>query len=460
MINFIGRAKEKKKLHDMLDVAGLQACLIYGRRRVGKSELIKQILRETDMTAIYYECKQTTEQNNVESLAAIISEVWSLPKLSFSGIEETLDYIFKQSMTEPIVLVLDEYSYLRDKAAGLDSIMQVLIDKYKDDANLKLIICGSYIGIMKSLLEKNNPLYGRIDLSINLKPMDYLESALFYPGFSNVDKVRMYSVFGGIPYYNRLVNDKKSVRDNIMFLLTSPGSRLENEVPIYLRSEISKITNANEVFEALAAGYSRFNDILSQSHVSSSPTLADVLDRLIKMEIVIKQAPINDEHNKKKMGYRIIDNLSLYYYRYIYRYLSQRSIMDPEVFYDRFISDDFEAKYVPHIFEDVCRQYLILQNRAGKLPVIFEKIGKYWYDDPVHKKNGEFDIVTEDSEGYIPYEVKFRKDPLSSSMIETEVKQVKESGLRCYKYGFIARSGFEAEPADNMIFITLDDIFK
>jgi hypothetical protein len=152
--------------------------------------------------------------------------------------------------------------------------------------------------------------------------MDYYESALFYDTFSNEDKVRLYSVFGGIPYYNRLVDKKKSVKENIIELIASPGSRLENEVSMYLNSEISKITNANEVFEALAKGYSKYKDILDQSNVSSGPTLIDTLDKLIKMDVVKKEAPINDENNKRKAGYFVSDNLSLFYYKYIYRNIS------------------------------------------------------------------------------------------------------------------------------------------
>ena len=87
--------------------------------------------------------------------------------------------------------------------------------------------------------------------------MDYLESALFYPSFSNEDKVRLYSVFGGIPYYNRLINAKKSVKDNIIELIASPGARLETEIGLHLKSELAKLSNANIVFETLAKGFYR-----------------------------------------------------------------------------------------------------------------------------------------------------------------------------------------------------------
>ena len=459
-MKFYGRDLQKKNLKRVFERNELQTVLVYGRRRVGKSELIKQSSRETDIRSIYYECKQTTEMNNTDSLSLVISELFQIPKPHFSGMEELLDYLFRAASGLPLIVVLDEYPYLREAVKGLDSILQSLIDKYRESSLIKFIVCGSYVDVMKSLISGENPLYGRVDLTIDLKPMDYYESSMFYPDFSSEDKVRLYSVFGGIPYYNRLIDQHVSVRDNVIDLIASPGARLENEVSMYLKSEISKIVNANEVIETLARGYSRYSDILSQSHVSSSPALADVLDKLIRMEVVLKEAPLNDQSNKRKTGYYISDNLSLFYYRYIFRYLSQMNVMAPEAFYSRFIEKDFEEKYVPHIFENVCKQYLIRLNKSGMLDEPFEKIGKYYYDDPVNKKNGEFDIVTEDPKGYIFYEAKFRKEPLSESAIKKEVEQVKATGLNCYKFGFFSRSGFDISAGENLRLIELDELYK
>lgn len=457
---FFGRENQKKSLLNMIKQDQPMTALIYGRRRIGKSELIKQSLRETEVLSIYYECKQTTERNNVDSLADLIGEAFHFPKPFFSDIEDLLNFMFEKAKEKPLVLVFDEYPYLRENVKGLDSIFQSVIDKYKDTSRMKLILCGSYVDTMKELLANQNPLYGRIDLTIDLKPMDYRESALFYPDFSDEDKVRLYSVFGGIPYYNRLIDGKKSVRENIIDLIASPGARLENEVSMYLNSEISKITNANEVFETLAKGYSRYKDILDQSNVSSGPTLVDILEKLIKMDVVKRLAPINDENNKKKTGYFISDNLSLFYYKYIFRNMSRMSIMNSEVFYDRYIAEDFETKHVPLIFEEVCKQYLIRLNKEGKTEEPFVKIGKYYYDDSLNKKNGEFDIVTLDDKGYIFYEAKFRKDPVTEAKIREEIQQVEQTGLHCYKYGFIAKAGFCCEESENRILICLEDLYK
>lgn len=300
-MKFLGREQEREKLHRVLGKNCQTVSLIYGRRRVGKSELIKQILRESDIPGIYYECKQTTELHNVDSLAVLIAGQFNLPKPAFENMEEVLEFLFQRSCQEKLIIVLDEYSYLRDCIKGIDSILQSLIDKYGDISFIKLILCGSYVDIMKSLLYNENPLYGRVDVTIHLKPMDYFESALFYPEFSDDDKVRLYSVFGGIPYYNRLIDPTLTVRENMIELIASPGARLENEVSMYLKSEISRIINANEVFDALSRGFSKYSDILSQSHVSSGPAMVDVLDKLIRMEMVEKQAPINDENNRKKV---------------------------------------------------------------------------------------------------------------------------------------------------------------
>ena len=458
-MNFIGRKEELEKLNRAMQADGMNFSLIYGRRRVGKSELVSQALSKIRAKKLYYECKQVAEGSNVNGLSEILSESMGLPKLAFSSMESLLDYIFELSAKEKIILVLDEYPYLRESIKGMDSILQAMIDKHRKKSKITLILLGSYVEVMRSLLEHENPLYGRVDLTIYLKQMDYYESSLFYPGYSAEDKVRIYSVFGGIPYYNRLVDDSKSVKENMIDLIASPGARLENEVSMYLNAELSKIINANEVFEALSRGFSRYSDILAQSHVSSGPTLADVLDKLIRMEVVAKTSPMNDSGNKKKMAYHICDNLSLFYYRYIFKYSSQMNIMNAEVFYRKYIEKDFEEQYVPHLFENICKQYLIRKNKEGKIEPVIEKIGKYYYDNPAERSNGEFDIVTQDELGYTFYEVKFKKKPVSDEMIDEEIAQVKATGLDCYKYVFFSRSGFRCKKRENVKLIDLKELF-
>ncbi len=458
-MRFIGREEESAKIRKAIEANELRTILMYGKRRVGKSELIKHVSKDYADNTIYYECKEVSEKSNVSGLCEVISNRLNLPKLAFADLESTLKFIFELSKSRKLILILDEYPYLKKTVPGIDSILQSLIDTYKDEAKLTFVLLGSYIDIMSSLLEASNPMYGRVDLTIDLKPMDYYDSSLFYPSFSSEDKVRLYAVFGGIPYYNRLIDETKSVKDNIKELIASDGARLENEISMRLSAEIKKIVNANEVFSALAKGYSKYGDILSQSHVSSGPTLVDVLDKLLKMELIEKVNPINEENNKKRTGYYISDNLSLFYYRYIFSHSSEMKIMSPESFYDKYIERDFEEQYVPHLFEKVCKEYLIRQNKAGKIDPVLEKIGKYYYDSPKEHKNGEFDVVSLDSGGYIFYEAKFRKKPIDDATIEEEIKQVDMTGLDCYKYVFIGKEMKTKAKRDDVKFINLDEFY-
>lgn len=458
-MKFIGRERELDKLGKAIESEEMTVALIYGRRRVGKSELVSQAVSSSKAKCINYECKQVAEMSNVESLSELVSETLDLPKLAFGNMESLLEFVFQEAIREKMVLVLDEYPYLRSEVEGMDSVLKSLIDKYRKKSRLTLIILGSFIDTMRTLLEHDNPLYGRVDLTIDLKPMDYCDSSLFYPNYSPVDKVRIYSVFGGIPYYNRLIDDSRSVQDNIISLIASEGAVLENEIPLFLGSQLSKITNANEVFFALARGFSKYSDILSQSHVSSGPTLVDVLEKLIKMELISKESPINDDNNKKKFSYRISDNLSSFYYRYCFKYASQMKIMDGKTFFGKYIEQDFEEDYVPRMFERISKEYLIKKNRMGEISPVIEKIGKYYYDNPKERKNGEFDIVTLDEKGYVFYEVKFSKNPLTDAIIDREIEQVKATNLNPYKYVFFSRSESIAKERDNVSFIKLQELF-
>ena len=148
-MKFIGRKDELKKLDKVIHADEMNFTLIYGRRRVGKSELVSQALSKSKVKKLYYECKQVAEESNVNGLSEIVSETMGLPKLGFTDIESLLNYIFELSTKEKMVLVLDEYPYLRESVKGMDSILQAVLDKYRKDSKLTLIILGSYVEVMR-----------------------------------------------------------------------------------------------------------------------------------------------------------------------------------------------------------------------------------------------------------------------------------------------------------------------
>lgn len=458
-MNFIGRQDELgilKKAYESNDYEGI---VVYGRRRIGKSELIKESYKDTNLISLYYECVDASEETNAKFLSEQISKVFNMPTPNFASIRECLKFIFTQSLDKTVVLVLDEYPYLRKNNYSLDSIIQTIVDEYKNKCHLKFILCGSYVAVMEEILSSKNPLFGRFSIKINVRQMNYYDSAKFYPLMTNEDKVAIYSIFGGVPYYNQFIDDKLTVEDNIINLVASPNSRLLTEAKDFVALEINKMANANETFTAIAAGNKKFSDILNKSHVTSSPTLVDVLKKLEDMDAISRVSPINDESQKKAI-YEICDRLTLFYYRYIFRRLSFFGTMNSKDFFNEFIKEDFYGHFVPKEFERISAQYLIKQNIERKINPPLYKVGKYYYDDPFNKTNGEFDVVTMNKNGYDFYEVKFTKELVDDSVVNEEKYQLSKKNIEYNKLGFISKSGFSINDPENYILITIDDIYN
>lgn len=459
-MKFIAREKEIAKIEEAFNSPDYELILVYGRRHIGKTELIKYCCGKSEKKVLYYMCRQVTQETLTKELTAVISQICDLEGLMFASFEDALRFVYRRSQEEELILVLDEYPNARAQIKGLDTMLQALSDEYKGKTNLKVILSGSYIDVMKSLKGDKEPLYGRITLSIDLKQMDYYDAAGFYPSFSNEEKVQLYSVFGGIPLYNSLIRSDLSVKDNIIRLIASPDARLSDEVSSFLTAELSKLANANSVFDAMANGEISFSEIQKKSGIDSSSTMTDLMNKLIGMEVVRKEFPINKENDKSKSHYYIDDNLSHFYYRYLANHMSPLQIMPEKKFWDRYVEKDFNEHYVPFSFEKICKQFLIRRNMEGEIEPPIEKIGKYYYDDPANHKNGEFDIVTQDEKGYVFYEAKYKSRPVTDGMIQKEIEQVRATSLNCYGFGFFSRSGFADHIDSSLITYTLDDLYR
>ena len=219
------------------------------------------------------------------------------------------------------------------------------------------------------------------------------------------------------------------------------------------------MANANEAFAAISVGNKKFFDILNRSHVTSSPTLVDVLKKLEEMDAISKTSPINDGGQRKTI-YEISDRLTLFYYRYIFRKLSFFVTMNSNDFFEEFIKEDFYNYYVPKEFEKISAQYLIRQNKEGKIKPTLYKVGKYYYDNPVNRTNGEFDVVTLNKYGYDFYEVKFTNDSIDDSVVNEEEYQLSKANIKFNKLGFVSKSGFHLSNPENYILINIDEMYN
>jgi AAA+ ATPase superfamily predicted ATPase len=459
---FFGRERELNELNEKLSNGRFEAILIYGRRRIGKTELIKQAAKNFDGLYIYYECKRSLLGDNIEGLNATIQQAFG-SNFSFNSIKDALKFVFEQAKEKRILLVIDELPFMLNESPTLISDIRDLIDEYKMTTPMKLILSGSYVDTMRNLNDGKSETYGRFTGIIELKSFDYYDSAKFYPNYSNKDKLLMYSVFGGVAFFNSLIDSHISAVENIKKLIIAPNSILQLEVEHTIVAETSKVPLVNSVIELIGRGVKKYSDI--SQHLSSKKDAAVSPDYLIKklvdLELIEKVVPINDRNNKKKISYVFNDNLMEFYYRYIFRNKSMNTVLSTDDFYSEIVEDDLNRQFLPEKFEKVSREFLIRASQKHILqPVIYE-IGTYSFDDAKNKINRQFDVVTKDKVGYIAYECKYTKEKIGSAVINEETFQIKNSGLDVYKLGFISKNGFDGDVSrEDYNLFELSDFYK
>ena len=314
---------------------------------------------------------------------------------------------------------------------------------------------------MKSIIDGGEPLYGRFTSIIDLKPFNYLEVAKYFKDKSDEEKFMIYAIFGGVPHYLNLIDRNKSVEENIIRLFYSKNAVMESEIEILLNGELSKIELANTVLSIIKKGSKTYTDInqkISSKQNGNGATY--ILNKLYNIGLIDKEISINKSDSKKSLYY-ICDNALLFYYTYIMPYKNQMRLLSPETFYHKYVKKDVETNYIPKQFEKLCKEYLVEMNKRNMLKVPFYAIGKLTYHNKKDDINREFDIVTEDDNGYIYYECKYHQKKMSHKEIEEEIAQASSTTIKFYKYAFFSRKGYEkdASKKEYMLY-TLKDIYS
>ena len=434
---FIGREKELTLLQQ--DYIG-KAVMVYGKRRVGKTTLIQKALENCQYQTVYYECSKGAMQDNIDGLVRELVRVKILPvPLNFSTLQDV--FIYLNALPQKIVVVIDEYPYLKKAtdSATVDSLFQNIIDNRL--SNIELILSGSHIGMMKDLLQERNALYGRFAVTIKLNELNYLDAARFYPDRTPYDKVAHYAVFGGSPFVNQALNPAATLRENVISTILNPVSAVYLYTSQLLLSDYSVKINAERIFSVIGNGKKRYTEIEDKLDVKKTGNLSKQIKSLTELEIVSRNSPINKIGDNKKATFEINDNLLRFYFTFIYKNASALQVLGAEAFYDEYVAPTL-ADFISRRFEGICRDYFSLLVRSGKLKGV-RNIGSYYYDDPVHRKNGEFDVALELADGYAIYEAKYYAKPMTLDEIHREVQQVANiKELAVKQLGFIAINGF------------------
>lgn len=450
---FIGREKELTLLQQ--DYIG-KAVMVYGKRRVGKTTLIQKALENCQYQTVYYECSKGAMQDNIDGLVRELVRVKILPvPLNFSTLQDV--FIYLNALPQKIVVVIDEYPYLKKvtDSATVDSLFQNIIDNRL--SNIELILSGSHIGMMKDLLQERNALYGRFAVTIKLNELNYLDAARFYPDRTPYDKVAHYAVFGGSPFVNQALNPAATLRENVISTILNPVSAVYLYASQLLLSDYSVKINAERIFSVIGNGKKRYTEIEDKLDVKKTGNLSKQIKSLTELEIVSRNSPINKIGDNKKATFEINDNLLRFYFTFIYKNASALQVLGAEAFYDEYVAPTL-ADFISRRFEGICRDYFSLLVRSGKLKGV-RNIGSYYYDDPVHRKNGEFDVALELADGYAIYEAKYYAKPMTLDEIHREVQQVANiKELAVKQLGFIAINGF-VEQEKPYTYLDGNDIF-
>lgn len=437
---FFHRERELNEINEELKGIS-RKIVIYGKRRVGKTALIKKVM-EGKENYLYFECIQDTLDANLKLFRMVLSKMISIPSyVSFESFEQVFDYI--NSLNRKYTIILDEYPYLKKMNSSnmVDSVFQDVFDNFSD--NLNFIICGSELAMMNELLTEGNPLFGRFTRKINLGELNYIESASFYENKTMMEKIAFYSVFGGSPYINSSINNEDSLEDNIKRLFLDEHSLVYNYADSLLLSDAVNILQAKKIIAFIGNGKKKYSEIEAHVDLEKTGKIAKTLKSLMKIKLLKKTYPINKPNDDKKAYYEINDNVLRFFYTYVYGRNSLIVSIGVDNYYDAYIKDSL-VTFISHRFEEIVRDYYSLLCAKGELTGIRD-IGTYYYDDSINKMNGEFDVVLEYKDRMKIVEVKYYKNKLTLKEINKEAEQIKKIKTNSkIEYAFLSTSGYES----------------
>lgn len=419
MSKFIGRKAELRELEERYHSPGFQMTVIYGRRRIGKSTLIKEFIK--NKRAVYYTATRAGINKNIElwgkqALAVLAPE---MNTLSFRNIDDLLSFLGKHSEKERTVVVIDELPYLADADKSVLSVLQNYIDNHWMHGQMFLILCGSSVSFMENeVLSEKSPIFGRRTSQIKLEAFDYLESAEFVPAYSYEEKAVCFGVTGGVAKYLSMLDDTKSLDENIIQLFFRKTGYLYEEPNNLLTQEFRNVSTYNDMIGAIAAGANKVNEIADKAHVEQSVAV-HALQNLIATGIVLKEKALTDESNKKKVQYILKDSMFKFWYKFVPDGMGAIELEHGETFYQNVVKPKI-SEFMGSVFEDICKHYTLSCGVTGQLDCFVTTVGRWWGTHPGRRVTTDIDIVGLDkiAKKAVLGECKYRNESIDRSVYE------------------------------------------
>ncbi|MCD5415344.1 MAG: ATP-binding protein [Clostridiales bacterium] len=441
---FINRLIEK----DFLEKEYLQKrsslVVVYGRRRIGKTALIREFVR--NKAGIYFLASEETERENLRAFQLMVAEFASdklLQKASGLAWDDIFATLIKHKPKEKKIVIIDEFQYLGKSNKAFPSIFQRVWDNVLKEESVMVILCGSLITMMESqVLNYASPLYGRRTGQIKMKQIRFKHYSEFFENKNENELIEYYAVTGGVPKYIELFNEESDIFLAIEKNILNRQSFLYEEPIFLLEREVGEIGTYFSIMKTIAKGNHKLGKIATALEVSQT-SLTKYLSGLIELDLLERIVPVTEKNpEKSKKGlYFLKNNFIEFWFKFVYPYRSYIEMDDIEFVLNK-IRKNFIDNHVSTVFEDVCMDKMWDLNKQGELGFHFEKLGKWW------DKNGEIDIVAINNQtkeitiGECKYTNKKVDVDLFYQLVEKGNKIVWNNENRTMRYILFSKSGY------------------
>ncbi len=455
---FVNRERELELLERCFTSGQAELVVLFGRRRVGKTDLLAKFCE--DKRHIFFVADLDVEPVLRARLSAAVN-TRLLGSETASAVYPSWDALFqviaRHARDEPLVVVLDEFTYLLGAHPPLASILQRLWDSDLRHTQLKMVLCGSHIGMMESeVLGYQAPLYGRRTAQYMLDPLAFADTTSFFPHLDAADRVRAYAVLGGTPAYLRLIEPGQTIEALIIDKILTRGTFLYDEVRLLLQQELREPRNYFAILEAIAGGRTRLNEIKQATGLEG---ISSYLSTLIALQIVERIVPVTESqpHKSRRGLYRLRDPFFRFWLRFVHPNRSALEQGGAQTVYDTHVAPQLDTFTGP-IFEQVCEQFLWRAATAGTLSLRPQRIGGWW------AANQEVDLIALANGRALVGECKWSNRPIGVDVLrhlESVAARIPELADRTISFALFARGGFtdqvaaEASGRDNLILVDL-----
>ncbi len=472
---FIGREAELHFFEEKYADKKGQFIVLYGRRRVGKTETLKEFCK--GKPHVFFSCTQSTDHIQLAKFSAQLLKE-NIPARQY--ITEFKDWTkaFRAILDLPYgdkkkLVVIDEFPYMCRGNKSIPSILQNLWDSDLKNQNIMLILCGSAMSfIEKELLAEKKPLYGRATGIYKMKAMGFYDAIKFFPNYSERDKVLSYAILGGIPHYLSQWNPDLSVEENVKKHILTKGSILYSEVEFLLHQELRETPIYNSIIEAVALGSTKLNEISQKSLIDDTSKTSVYLKNLIELGIVDREFSIDtgvkEKANTNRGIYRLTDNFFRFWYAFGFGNFSQLEDGDVDGVYEYVVKPALH-EFAAVTFEDICKEFVKELQKMNALPFRYAKMGRWTGKTSLRSgmvADTEIDILAMDSEGtqYLVGECKFKNSPFKySDYLDVKAKLTTLQNRAKFYYALFSESGFDDKikndtQEENLLLYLMEDV--